>query len=144
MTTPVIAGYPVAVQFRMHWGEMDTMGHANNARFFTWFESSRLEYFERLKLTFDPVLRIGPILAHTACDYLQPVVFPADLISAARVSKVGKTSMTLEHALARADAPDNIVAKGTAIIVLVSYVTGEKIEIPADVRAQIAVMEGRS
>jgi acyl-CoA thioester hydrolase len=139
-----ITTFPVNVRFRMHWGEMDAMGHANNTRYFTWFESARVAYFERLSLTLDASGPFGPILAHTACDFLQPVTYPAELIVGARMERLGRTSLTVVQALARAESPEKHLARGSATVVLVNYATGEKVPFPDDVRRAIEALERKT
>jgi acyl-CoA thioester hydrolase len=128
-------GFPVTVAFPMHWGDMDAMGHANNVRFFRWFESGRVAFFERFSIPLQQ--GVAPILAHTSCDYLKPVVYPAQLVVGVRLAKLGRTSLTLEQVIARAEAPDDPVARGIAVIVLLNYATGEKVPIPEGLRATL-------
>ena len=67
------AGFPVLVMFPVHWGEMDALGHVNNARYFTWFESARIALFGQIGvLATREATGIGPILATTTCDFLGP------------------------------------------------------------------------
>src|SRR5690242_3740498 len=94
-TTPEPLRYPVSIEFDIHWSEMDAFGHVNNARHFTWFESCRIAYFTRIGLRVDGPSELGPILAHIGCDYLSPIVYPARLVCAARVPKIGNTSFSM-------------------------------------------------
>lgn len=129
-------GYPSEVRFHMHWSEMDALGHANNARFFTWFETSRVETFGALRDTLPP--GVGPILATTSCTFHRPVVHPAELVVGSRIAKIGRTSFHWEHAVALAGAPDDPVATGHAIVVMVRYDTGESVPIPESLKAALA------
>lgn len=129
--------YPVVVRFPVHWAEVDAMGHVNNARYFTWFESARMELFQRVGLEIEGTPEIGPILAHTSCDFLAPVRFPAELEVGARVAEFGRTSFTMEFAVALADNTD-LVARGRGVIVLIDYRSGEKVPIPAPLEAKLA------
>lgn len=133
-------GYPVEVRFPMHWGEMDALGHANNTRFFAWFETARIETFRRIGLVATGAPSVGPILATTTCDFLAPVVFPADLVVGSRIAKVGNTSFVMEYAVATADAPDAPKARGSAVVVLIDYTTGHKVAVPDELREAIAAL----
>ena len=132
--------YPVTCQFPVHWGEMDALGHVNNIRYFAWFETARIAFFRRVGIVADRPTSAGPILATTTCDFLRPLSYPADVIVGARVPKVANTSFVMEYAVALADAPDELVARGSGVIVLVDYETGEKRRVPDDVRAAIAAL----
>jgi acyl-CoA thioester hydrolase len=129
--------FPIRVRFPLHWGEMDSLGHANNARFFTWFESARIELFRRVGLPGGPGTT-GPILATTTCDFLQPVVYPADLVVSTRVRRIGTTSIEMEYTLARADVPETVLARGSSVVVLVDYATMQKVAVSDALRDAIA------
>ncbi len=130
-------GYPVTVEFPLHWGEMDAFGHVNNARYFTWFESARIAFFLKAGLAMEHRAEVAPILAAAHCDYLEPVVFPARLVVGARATKLGNTSLTLEHAVWPVGEPERFFARGTSVVVLLNYATGEKVRIPDALRAAI-------
>jgi acyl-CoA thioester hydrolase len=135
------AHFPVVVTFPVHWGEMDALGHVNNARFFAWFESARIALFQRIGVLADRPRDIGPILATTSCDFLRPVQYPSTVSVGARVAGVGRTSVSMEYAVwceGQAEAP---CARGTSVAVLVDYATMQKVPVPADVRARIEALE---
>jgi acyl-CoA thioester hydrolase len=133
--------YPVTVEFPIHWGEMDAFGHVNNARFFTWFESSRIAFFQAAGITTERRGDVAPILAAAHCDYLVPVVYPVRLVVGAVATKLGNTSLTLEHAVWKLGAEEQLLARGTSVVVLLNYVTGEKVRVPEAVRAAIAALQ---
>lgn len=139
----ILKDYPCTLCFPIHWSEMDAFGHANNARFFVWFESARIQYLTRIGLVSPGHSGVGPILAATNADYLQPVVFPSNLISGARVSRIGRSSITMEFAVADADK-GTMYARGGGVIVTIRYPSYEKIPVPSEVRAAIEALEGRS
>jgi acyl-CoA thioester hydrolase len=132
--------FHVTVSFPIHWGEMDVMGHVNHARYFTWFESARIALFAKIGIQAEKPRDVGPILAMASCDFIRPVVFPASIVAGARILKVGRTSITMEYAVWRADEPERPCARGASVAVLVDYRTMEKVEVPGDVRAAIAAL----
>lgn len=137
-------GYPVSIEFDIHWGDMDAFGHVNNARHFTWFESCRTAYFLRLGLAIGGPSRLGPILAHIACDYLSPIVYPAKLVCGARVPKIGNTSFSMEYALWPSGAPSDLLARGESVIVLMDYTKMQKVRIDDPLRRAIDAIETAS
>jgi acyl-CoA thioester hydrolase len=143
LMSDILKDYPSTLSFPLHWSEMDAFGHTNNARFFVWFESARIQYLTRIGLVRAGHTGVGPILAATNADYLQPVVFPANLISGARVSRIGRSSITMEFAVADADK-GTLYARGGGVIVTIRYPSYEKIPVPSEVRAAIEALEGRS
>lgn len=135
-------GYPVSISVSVHWGELDALGHVNNTRYFTWFETARIECFRRVGLATEGTPSIGPILAHTRCDFLAPVHYPAVVEVGARIGGLGNTSFTMDYLARRLDADDAAtdVARGQGVIVLIDYRSGRKIPLPADLRAQLEAL----
>lgn len=142
-------GFPVTLELPVQWGEMDALRHVNNAHFFRWFESARIAYFDRLRASIPGAGStvglgdIGPILASTSCDFLRPVTYPAIVRVGARVSELGNSSMRMDYAVERIDAPDDLCAKGTSVVVLVRYATLQKVRVPDEMRAAIDAIEKR-
>lgn len=127
--------YPVQLEIPVAWGDMDAFGHVNNTVYFRWFESARIAFFEKIGIGASRPENAGPIMASTTCDYLAPVEYPATVIVVARVQRVGNTSFVMEHMATENGTP---VARGSAVIVLINYETGEKIRIPDEMRSAIA------
>lgn len=132
--------YPVTVALTVHWGDMDALGHVNNARYFTWFESARIALFGRVGLTSVGKPEVGPILAHTRCDFLAPVTYPAELVAGTRIERLGNSSFTMGYAIAHAAAPGEPVARGEGVVVLIDYTSGAKVRIPDDLRQRLAAL----
>jgi acyl-CoA thioester hydrolase len=143
LMSDTLKDFPITLRFPVHWSEMDAYNHVNNARFFVWFESARIAYFTRIGLVSTGHTGVGPILAATNAEYLQPVVFPANLIAGARVSRIGRSSITMEYAVADADK-GTLYARGGGVIVTIRYPDYEKIPVPPEVRAAIETLEGKS
>ena len=131
------ASFSLTVSIVVQWSEMDALGHVNNARFFTWFESARIAMFQRIGVATCGPSAIGPILATTTCDFLRAVVYPATVRVGVRIAKVGETSITMEYEVAD-DA--HVYARGSSVAVLVDYGTMAKVRVSDDVRAAIAVL----
>lgn len=136
--------HPVSVVIPVQWGDMDALGHVNNARFFSWFESARIALFERIGVATKGPSDVGPILATTTCDFLRPVVFPATVHVGVRVARVGETSIGMEYevtdANATAETTATVYARGTSVAVLVDYRSMQKVRVPDAVRAAIAAL----
>ena len=141
-------GFAVTLEIPLLWGDMDSLRHVNNARYFTWFESVRIAYFDRLRGSLPgagneagALGEVGPILASTSCDYLRPVVYPGRVAVGARVIEIGNSSLRMEYAVARTDSPADVCARGSSVVVLVRYATMEKVRVSDEVRAEIAQIE---
>jgi acyl-CoA thioester hydrolase len=132
-----VQGFPVVTRFPVHWADLDALGHVNNARYFTWFETARMALFERVGLATTGVPEVGPILATTRCDFLAPVHYPAEVLAGARVERLGNTSFTMAYGISLATAPESLVARGEGVVVLIDYRNGQKVPIPAPLRAAL-------
>lgn len=127
----------VTLALDVQWGDMDALGHVNNTRYLTWFESARIALFARIGLASVAPLTVGPILATTTCDFLRPVVFPARIEVGVRVASIGETSVTMEYEVRDAAAKATLYARGTSVVVVIDYGTMQKLRVPDDVRAAI-------
>lgn len=112
----------------VRWGDMDAAGHVNNSRFFTYFEEARVDW---LKSAVDGSLfaESGPVLANAACDFEQPLRYPADLAIDVYATPPGRSSLTNVYDAQIKDSGER-VATGTAVLVWVSADTGEPVEVP--------------
>ena len=131
-------GYPVVVEFPVRWGEMDALGHVNNTVFFRWFESARIAFFAETGFPAAPDGELSPVLAHTECEFLHPIVFPADVRIGARVGRIGSSSLQMDYLVESVDGQP--AARGKAVVVLVDGRTGKSSPIPDVVRQRIAAL----
>ena len=141
---PLLSGFPVVVTLPVQWGEQDMYGHVNNTIHFRWYETARVAYAGRVG--FDQLLKtvgIGPILAAINCNYRKQVKFPDTIQIGARVTRLGKSSLTMQHH-AVSLAQQVVVADGDSTIVCFSYRDQRPTPIPADMRAVIETLEGKS
>ena len=135
--------YPAKLKLSVAWGQMDAFGHVNNTVYFRYFESARIQYFEDLKLEgFMKEGGIGPILAHTSCQFLKPLTFPDEILVGTKVLSVGRSSFIMEHKIVSDRLGE--VAKGEAVVVMVDYVKGEKVMLPDELKRAVEGFEGRS
>jgi acyl-CoA thioester hydrolase len=139
----MLPDFPVIIAWPVQWGDMDAYQHVNNTVFFRWFETARIAYTSRLGLK-DMMIRdrIGPILAAIACDYRRQVTFPDTVVIGSRVSRIGRTSFGMDHALVSADAKA-VAAECRSTIVVFDYATGRPVPIPEGIRQAIVELEGR-
>lgn len=127
--------YPIRLELPVAWGDLDAFGHVNNTKYFRWFESARMAYFERIGISPECPKGAGPILATTTCEFLAPVAYPATIVVGVRVARVGNTSLGMEHEIAKEGI---VVARGSTVVVWFDYQRGEKVRIPDTLREAIA------
>jgi acyl-CoA thioester hydrolase len=135
-----LGSFPVSLEHRVAWGELDAFGHVNNANYLRWFESARIAYFERVGVGIGG--RGGspwvPILARATIDFRRPVTYPETVEVAATVTRFGNTSFTMAYRATSAKL--GVVAEGEAIVVVLSA-SGEKRPLPPELKAAIEDLE---
>jgi len=124
-------------QVAVRWGDMDALGHVNNACYFTYCESGRMALFARLGLEELAPPGEGPALVTASCDFMQQVRHPATLDVGVRVERVGGKSFTLAYGLFRA-GEDDPVAEGSSVVVWVDFAAGASRPLPDALRAALA------
>lgn len=139
----LLTGFPVVIDWPVQWGDMDAYLHVNNTVFFRWFESARIAYTTRLGLKeMKNRDQIGPILASVACDYRRQITYPDTVVIGSRISKIGRTSFAMDHALVSV-AQRVVAAECRSTIVVLNYSTNTPIPVPDNIRQAIAEIEGR-
>ena len=115
--------------FDISWGDMDALGHVNNARYFDYFQEARIEWLASLGLDMEQTT--GPVVVHVACTFLKPVVYPATLILRSSLHSLGRSSMVLDHDLYQ---DEQLMAQGTCKIVWDNYLENKAIAFPEKIR----------
>lgn len=138
MVPAALENFPSVTPIQVAWGDMDAFGHVNNTRYFRYFETARIAYFDQAGVLDGT---IGPILASTSCRFRAPVTFPDTLLAAARVVWIDDDRFLMEHAL-WSEAMQTIAARGDALIVSYNYETKVKAPLPAEWIEAITAMQG--
>src|SRR5947207_2465648 len=139
----LLAGFPVVVELPVVWGEMDSYRHVNNAVYFRYFESARLEYFRRLDwFEYERQTGIGPILQATQARFCKPLTYPDSIAVGARVPAVSEDRFTMEYVIVSRQL-NAVAADGQGTIVSYHYRDGKKVPLPDELRRRIAELEGR-
>ncbi len=134
--------YPVKVDLKVAWGEMDAFGHVNNIIYFRYFETARIVYFE--KLNYPEMIkeeRIGPILASTDCNYKIPLVYPDTITVGTKTIDIKEDRFTMKYAVV-SHKHGRIAAIGSGVIVSYDYGNNIKIPLPEKIREHIIKLEG--
>ncbi len=145
MPVPILTPdqFRVALDWPVQWGDQDMFGHVNNVVYFRWLESARVDYFSRGGLArLHGADDHGPILANVECNFRRQLTFPDTVRLGTRVARIGRTSLTVEHALWSTAQQMALVADGTSIVVVFNYATQQAITVPDEIRHAIEQLEG--
>jgi len=115
----------------VRWGDMDALGHVNNAVYFTYIEQARADWLSKCgHLTHGTE---GFVLINTQCTFLKPVVYPANVIVLTYLKDVGNSSLTLEHKLTTEEDSENDYAIAEAKMVWIDFKVGKSKPLPKDI-----------
>lgn len=132
-----LAQYPVILDQRVAWGDMDAFGHVNNVMYYRYIESARLLYLERLNILMGALVTV---VATNQCRYLKPVIYPDQLKIGTRIEEIGRTSFKMSYVL-WSEQQQSIVATSEAVLVCINKHTGQKMEIPEYIQKIIRELE---
>ncbi len=137
-------------EVRVRFADTDAMGHVNNATYLTYVEAARIDWWTTI--TGEPLEREGGrrdglILAQADVDFRSPIVFGELVTIESRATRIGRTSLGLEHRLTAAPAtggPARLVATCRSVLVRYDYVSAAPTSWPPAFVAAIEAFEGRA
>ena len=131
--------HPIEVRY----GDLDPQGHLNNAKYLTYFETARINYFVHLGL-FTPgqsFMDVGVIMADARVTFHASVQFGTPIKVGVHTSKIGNKSMTVEQNIVHAETGE-VLATGQVILVAFDYHANKTMPIPDVMREKISEYEG--
>ncbi len=137
-----MADYPVTVEIRIDWSELDLFGHVNNVMFFKYIQAARVRYWETIGLTqLFAQTNIGPILASTACQFRKPLHYPGAIRVQTRMEFIKNSSFGLQHSIV--DGNGDLAAEAQDVVVVYDFTHGQKVPFPLGIRAAVEAIEKR-
>jgi acyl-CoA thioester hydrolase len=134
------APFKFSASTRVGFSDTDAQGIVYYGRYNPYFDLARVEYLRSLgqlarEAGGDFVMRANDV------EYFAPARFDDELEIFARVSRIGRTSVTFEFAAYR--LPDDLLmVTAHQTLVYVDVAERKAIEVPQDYRAVIAAFEG--
>jgi acyl-CoA thioester hydrolase len=127
---------PITVRFR----DIDAMGHVNNAVFFTYLETARVEYMRSVVFRTDArkLSEAGLILAKISCEFKKPIFYGQAVAVGTRVAEMRNSSFLMEQ---RMEADGQLAALAQAVVVRYDYQAGKSVRIPDEFRSQVETFE---
>lgn len=121
----------------MRWGDMDAMGHLNNANYFRYIETARVDWFQSLGCMANG-RGAGPLIVNAFCNFYAQLQYPGEVLVKLFVSDPGRTTFETWATLARADQPDVVCAEGGGTTMWVDYEVGKATALPEWMRTIVA------
>jgi acyl-CoA thioester hydrolase len=134
--------FPVKLQLRLDWSEMDMFGHINNVMFFKFIQASRVNYWEVTEFHRDYKDKgVGPLLVSSSCQFRKPLFYPGNIVVEARVDFIKNSSMGIHHRIL--NDKGEIAAEAQDVVVLFDFKKNEKATISEQIREAIEKLEKR-
>lgn len=115
--------------FAVRWGEMDALGHVNNAVYFRYLEQARISWLDHVGAS-SAVPGQGPVIAHVGCDFRKPIRYPETLDVGIHLEKVGRTSITLYCEIRSRQDPTIVYATARVVVVWVDFARETPVPLP--------------
>jgi acyl-CoA thioester hydrolase len=121
----------------IRWGDMDAMGHVNNAVYFRYMETSRIDWCRSIGCMPEQSKQ-GPVIVNAWCNFLQQLRYPGGVVTRHHVTTVGRTSFDTYITMERDDDPGTLWAEGGARMVWIDFATNQALKLPEWLREKIA------
>jgi acyl-CoA thioester hydrolase len=129
--------------FRVRYSEIDGQGVVFNAHYLTWFDTTITEYFRALGYDQYADAKNTGMDFHvvkSVIEYQAPILFDWEIEVAARVARIGNSSLVFELAIFPKNGDDALVT-GEIVWVYTDQRTHRPVAIPASIRDLIATRE---
>jgi len=126
--------FPVKLELRIDWSELDYYGHVNNVSFFKYIQAARVNYWDQIGLTQSHrETNTGPMLVSCKCDFKHPLFYPGQVVIHSRIAFIKNTSFGFCHQMV--DDKNKIVAESEDVMVMFDFNKNEKVIFPVEFKA---------
>lgn len=127
---------PVSVRFR----DVDSMGHVNNAVYFTYCEIARNAYWTKL-FGARRLSRANFIIARAEMDYRSQANEEDNVVVCIRVSSIGNTSFEFRYNIIEGGTR-RLIAEARSVQVAFDYEANHKVPLADSIKDRILAFEG--
>ena len=120
------------VQIQIRFADIDSMRHVNNAVYLSYFEFTRVYYFNALLGENWDWETKGIILAHTELSFIKPIRLNDQAFIEMSIGKIGNKSFTFHYTI---NVNGEITTKGTSTLVAFNTQLQKPIPIPKEMKA---------
>lgn len=117
---------------QVRFADIDKLGHVNNAKYLTYFEIARMQFFEdEFKNVTDLDWKTkGLILAKIEVEFLVPILIEDKVEIETFCTKIGNKSFDLAYRVFRINNQERLLAaKGSSVLVAFNYVEQKSIPV---------------
>ena len=117
----------------IRWGDMDAMGHLNNATYFRYLETCRIDWMHSIGCMPDKD-GAGPVIVNAFCNFYRQIEYPGDVLVKMYVSDPRRTTFESWATMQRTDGPEVISAAGGATTIWVDFPNQKATTMPERLR----------
>jgi acyl-CoA thioester hydrolase len=139
-----LRSFRFALELRPRFAETDALGHVSNTVYTTYWELARLRYLEAVGEADDAkrqILAFNHMAVEISTRMLRPCYYDEPLLVHARTVALGRSSLTMEHALSAVESED---IRALARIVVVATDGEASAPWTPGQRAKLEAFEGRT
>ena len=125
----------------IRWGDMDALGHVNNTVYFRFMEQARIEWLYSLAREAGEgyAAGSGPVVVNASCTFLEPLVYPGDVVVQMFLGGLGRTSVGCYYEIWK---EGRRYADGAAKIVWIDLASGRPTPLPDAIAAPLRGVAG--
>ena len=116
---------------------MDAMGHVNNAMYFRYLETARIDWFTAVGFRPDPQGQ-GPVIVNAFCNFYWQLEYPGDILVSLYVSDAARTTFETWATIEKLSEPGVVCAAGGATTIWVDFPRQKAVELPDWIRKLVS------
>ncbi len=132
-------GWTMGLPDFVRYGDLDTLNHVNNKVYHAWFENIRVLYIRGLGIEFKEDEPVKPVVRSASIVFDAPMFLDEEYITLCRVSRLGRTSFTIDYAVWCDGA---IRITGDTVMVTVNQDGTAAVPLPDELRKLLVKRDG--
>ena len=121
----------------VRWGDVDAMGHVNNATYFRYMETARIDWFRSIGCVPDAQGE-GPVIVNAFCNFYRQFEYPDEVLLKMYVSDPGRTTFESWATMEKVTEPGVVCAAGGATTIWVNFPQQKAVGLPDWIRAIVS------
>lgn len=142
----MVKNFKFKTEIVVRFEDIDLFGVVNNAKYFNYFERSRIEYLRNLGFVGggpESVKNFESVVVENYCSYKKPAKFDDILQIHVRISFMKRSSLQFQYYITKNNNTD-ILSTGFTTLVWYNSVSFKPKPIPDSIKTQISDFEGES
>lgn len=122
----------------IRWGDMDALGHVNNAVYFRYIEQARINWLDSYRLNIQRDGQ-GVVVVNAFCNFMKQITYPADLIVKTYIANPTRVGVDTFNLMSLTTDPETVYAAGGATMVWVDFKAQKAISWPTDMKEKFLI-----